>query len=93
MLRFLLAKDKSAEGPAQRYSSLKIRAEDGLGVLVGNSAFSFSATTLGKARFRGSVSEGCFRGVFQRGVSEGHFRGVFQRGVSDPWVALRSDSV
>ena len=29
--------------------------------------------------FRGGVSEGRFRGVFQRGVSEGCFRGAFQR--------------
>jgi hypothetical protein len=75
LLRFLLPKDKSAKGPAQRDSSLKISAEDGLDVLVGNSACSFSATMLGKPRFRG-----VFRGVFQRGVSEG----LFQRGVSDP---------
>ena len=61
MLRFLLPKDKSAKGPAQRDSSLKLRAEDGLDVLVGNSACSFSATMLGKPRFQG---------VFQRGVSE-----------------------
>ena len=66
MLRFLLPKDKSAQGPAQRDSSLKISAEDGLDFLVGNSACSFSATMLGKLRFRGE----CFRGVFQRGVSD-----------------------
>ena len=74
MLRFLLPKDKSAQGPAQRDSSLKISAEDGLDVLVGNSACSFSATLVSG----GSVSEGCFRGVFQRGVSAGCFRGCFR---------------
>ena len=65
MLRFLLAKDESANGPAQRDSSVNISAEDGLDVLVSNSAFSFSATMLGKSSVWG---------VFQKGVSEGCFR-------------------
>ena len=98
LLRFLLPKDKSAKGPAQRDSSLKISAEDGLDVPVGNLACSFPATMLGKPCFRGwcfrgVFQEGCLRGVFQRGGTEGRFREVFQRGVSDPWAALRSDSV
>ena len=76
---FVFPEDKAAKGPAQRDSSLKIVAEDGLDILVGNSACSFSATVLGKPSFRGG-----FRGLFQRGVSEGCFRGVLQRGVSDP---------
>ena len=79
MLRFLLPKDKSAEGPAQRGSSLKIRAEDGLDVLVGDSACSFSTATLGKPSFPGGVSEGCVRGVLQNGMSEWCLIWVFQR--------------
>ena len=34
--------------------------------------------TLRNAGVSEGVSEGCFRGAFQRGVSEGRFRGVFQ---------------
>ena len=47
-----------------------------LGVIIFND-------DVGKTLFPGGgVSEGCFRGAFQRGVSEGCFRGAFQWGVS-----------
>ena len=75
MSRFVFPKDKSAKGPAQRHSSLKNSAEDGLDVLVGTSACSLSTAMLGNNSFmRGAVAKVRFREVFQRGVSEGCFR-------------------
>ena len=67
---FVFPKDTSAKGPAQRGSSSRISTDDGLGVPVGNSACSFPTTMLGKPRFPGGVSYGCFRGVFHRGVPD-----------------------
>ena len=62
------------QGTSTERFVFEISAEDGLDVLVGNSACSFSATMLGKPRFRGGVSEGCFRGVFQTPWLEGPLR-------------------